>query len=159
MIVAGVYQIRNKVNGHSYIGAATNIDRRWSMHKYELRKGKHHSRCFQRDWNEYGADNFELLIIEECDKSLFATREKYFIDNRKPEYNSFLLGLKFPHSPDHIMKLKEALRGHIVTDEARRRMSEAKIGCILSEEHKRHIGEGMRRQCTHRKANDDVRIT
>lgn len=29
----GIYKITNKVNGHSYVGQSSNIQRRWQNHK------------------------------------------------------------------------------------------------------------------------------
>lgn len=48
MKVAGIYQIRNIVNGKVYIGSAVNIERRWGMHKNRLKAGQHRNIHLQR---------------------------------------------------------------------------------------------------------------
>ena len=59
----GVYCIRCKVNNKAYIGSSTNIKSRWYEHKSDLRRGKHHNKQLQEDYNKYGADNFLYLIL------------------------------------------------------------------------------------------------
>lgn len=63
---SGVYMIKNKINGHRYIGSAANIQGRWSTHIYRLNKNNHHSKYLQHAFNMYGADAFEFLVIEYC---------------------------------------------------------------------------------------------
>ena len=63
----GIYKIENKVNGKVYIGQARNIEERWKNHISCLNSGKHDNSYLQRAWNKYGKDNFEFIIIEECE--------------------------------------------------------------------------------------------
>lgn len=85
MIISGIYQIVNTINGKSYIGSAKNTEKRWNRHKYDLGRGKHHSVYLQRSWIKYGESVFAFKILEQTDE-LFA-RETYWIDTLKPEYN------------------------------------------------------------------------
>lgn len=57
-IISGIYEIRNTINGHCYIGSAVNIQKRWNNHKHELLNHKHHSIHLQNDWDRYG---FEII--------------------------------------------------------------------------------------------------
>lgn len=128
-IKTGIYQIRNTVNGKRYIGSAINIYNRWATHKKFLNKGRHHNTPLQRAWDKYGKDAFVFELIEDCEKSRLINREQYYFDVRKPEYNisptaGSCLGIKF-------------------TDEHRQKLRLAKLGCVLSEEHKENISKGL----------------
>lgn len=61
---AGVYQIKNVLNGHSYIGSTNNFYDRLIQHRSHLRKQKHHSIALQRAYDKYGESNFEVNILE-----------------------------------------------------------------------------------------------
>lgn len=81
--MCGVYMIKNKVNGKFYIGSSVDIQKRWINHRVDLRNNKHYSSLLQQDWSEYGEDNFEFLILEECDVAdikLIREREQYYLD-------------------------------------------------------------------------------
>lgn len=54
-----------------------------------MKNGKHHSFKLQRDWDEFGHDNFDFVIIEESvsvDK--LAEREQFWINS----YDSAFVG-------------------------------------------------------------------
>lgn len=61
---AGIYQIKNVLNGHSYIGSTNNFYDRLIQHRSHLRKQKHHSIALQRAYDKYGEYNFEVNILE-----------------------------------------------------------------------------------------------
>jgi group I intron endonuclease len=60
----GVFQIRNTVNGKVLIGTSVNLPAILNRHKAELRLGGHRNRALQQDWNEFGAEAFELEILD-----------------------------------------------------------------------------------------------
>lgn len=64
----GIYQIKNIVNGHLYIGKSEDIDRRWKEHTRQLNQSKHHNAKLQSDWDKFGAENFEFKVLKECSK-------------------------------------------------------------------------------------------
>jgi group I intron endonuclease len=74
----GVFQIRNLTNGKIFIGSSVNLDKIWNRHKFQLEMGGHKSPELQKEWNEYGADNFIFEILEEIKESDDPT-----IDNNK----------------------------------------------------------------------------
>lgn len=74
----GVYAIRNIVNGKVYIGSASNISKRWSRHRKDLRSNEHRNRHLQAAWNLYGEDSFEFIIIELTDR--LTEREQHWMD-------------------------------------------------------------------------------
>jgi len=82
----GIYRIRNIINGHTYIGSAKNINRRWQRHRSALIHDRHENIHLQRAWNKYGKDMFIFEILEEClINDLLIIEQKYLDLN--PEYN------------------------------------------------------------------------
>jgi len=51
---------------------------------------------------------------------------------------------RYKQTEEHKRKIGEALRGHVVSEETRKKMSEAHKGVKLSEEHKRKIGKARK---------------
>ena len=85
--ISGIYQIRNTINGHRYVGSAVNIQSRWRGHRSDLKLGKHHSRYLQRAWDKYGPEAFEFSILELCFPWSLTAREQIWINKISPEYN------------------------------------------------------------------------
>lgn len=84
---SGIYMIRHKTSHRLYVGSAVDIDRRWSVHLCELRKGTHHSYLLQHAWNRFGEDAFEWLTIEHLvNVNQLLDREQYWLDH----YQSYL---------------------------------------------------------------------
>ncbi len=77
----GIYLITCTENGKKYVGQSIDLKRRWNQH---IRKPP---RQMQEDFDKYGRDTFTFEIIEECDESELTTREDYYLDVIKPEYN------------------------------------------------------------------------
>lgn len=63
----GIYMIKNKANDKVYIGRSKDITSRFSSHKHNLINKKHINNYLQQSWNKYGEENFEFIILEECD--------------------------------------------------------------------------------------------
>lgn len=61
---AGVYKIQNRINHKVYIGETNDFKRRWSEHKRLLRKGQHHCKRLQKEWNKYGERCFKFRVVE-----------------------------------------------------------------------------------------------
>ena len=60
----GVFQIRNIANGKIFVSSGMNLDVNWNSHKFRLNLGMHESKDLQKDWNEFGEDNFVYEILE-----------------------------------------------------------------------------------------------
>ena len=98
-----IYCIRNKINDKKYIGQ-TALKRgykyRWYVHKEQLINNKHYSKNLQYEFNKYGIDNFEFIILDEFTftnkellKKVLIDMEKFYIDlwdtmNDDKGYNS-----------------------------------------------------------------------
>ena len=86
----GVYQIRNLTNGKRYVGSTASqkgFADRWSLHRLQLRREKHHSIKLQRAWNKHGADVFIFEVLLYCDPQDCLVYEQIALDHYKPEYN------------------------------------------------------------------------
>jgi len=62
---AGVFQIRNSVNGKVFFGSSKNLEGVFNGHRFRLDFGSHNNAALQADWKSYGADAFEFEILEE----------------------------------------------------------------------------------------------
>lgn len=87
---AGIYRWVNKVNGNTYIGSSVNLARRFKVYfdfsflTIRLKKSK--SRIYSAIL-KYDYQNFQLEILEYCTKQDVLSREQYYLDLLKPEYN------------------------------------------------------------------------
>ncbi len=61
----GVFRIRNIVNGKILIDSSTNMNSKWNRHKTELRFGTHRNSELQKDWKQFGEENFIFEIVSE----------------------------------------------------------------------------------------------
>jgi len=66
---AGVFHIKNLVNGKKFIGAGCDINAVMNKYKSELRFGSNRNKILQQEWNEYGEHNFEFSIVELLEKN------------------------------------------------------------------------------------------
>ena len=136
----GVYMIKCLINGKVYIGKSNDVKRRWREHKSRLKRNNHENEKLQYDWNKYGEDNFEFKLIENYDNEEFGIElEKKYIN----EYKSY--DLNFGYN----MTLGKGENGwEILTEETKKKLSEARKGIIFSEEHKKKIGESRKGKCS-----------
>lgn len=115
---SGVYAIRNITNGKCYIGGSSNIRMRWNSHTYCLRKNKHHSPKLQAAWNLFGANQFQLIIIEEVKgHDQIVTREQHWIDCENAVSDGYNV---CPSAAD--------MSGFIFSDQSRAKISASLIG-------------------------------
>ncbi len=61
---AGVFQIKNTVNGKVLLGSSLNLEGPLNSHKFMLSIGKHRNAAMQREWNEFGGEKFAFEILE-----------------------------------------------------------------------------------------------
>ena len=128
----GIYGIRNLINGNVYIGkTGMNFGDRWDSHRSLLNNGKHDNPHLQYAWNKYGQDNFEFIVIEDCEIEELDNKEKYYIKIYKD--------------------LNLAYNIHDGGNEG------YNLGRSLSDETKRKIGEKNRINGLGRKASDDTK--
>lgn len=156
--VSGIYQIGSTIKpSRIYIGSSINISTRWSLHKSDLKLGKHINAKMQNHYNKYGEDDFVFTIIEQCPHDSLITKEQLHMDNLNPYFNirkiaASNLGLKM--SDETKKKLSEGRTGEKhhnygkkASDETKRKMSESqkkrehRRGFKLSDETKKKLSE------------------
>lgn len=84
---SGIYKIVNKLNGKIYIGSAVNLIKRKNQHLHYLRKGTHPNIHLQRSYNKHGEESFIFIIIERCKIQELISKEQFYMNNLKPQYN------------------------------------------------------------------------
>jgi group I intron endonuclease len=105
----GIYSIVCCPTGKSYVGSSKAIYQRWRQHRKLLAIDRHTSRYLQAAWKKYGADAFELLVIEECAPDALESREQVFIDLLKPAFNS-IIDVRRRCGPEMLANRAAALR-------------------------------------------------
>lgn len=79
-MISGIYCIENETNGRAYIGQSSDIKKRWTQHKSDLRAGRHDNKHLQRAWDKYGEDCFLFSIVEECPVEMLDDAEILWIE-------------------------------------------------------------------------------
>lgn len=87
MSQSGIYQIINHANGKYYIGQSRDLIRRREDHFRKLAQGKFEGKDLQQDYNKYGDDSFEFLVVLYCRPSELTFWENVIINNLHPIYN------------------------------------------------------------------------
>jgi len=150
IMVSGIYQIKNLVNGKVYIGSSVNIEGRWKEHKRDLKQNKHHNIYLQNSYNKHGGHNFIFEVLEEVqNKELLVETEQKHMDvtscyNRDIGYNISLTAgstLGYRHTDESKKKFsgknhpmfgktgeKNPNFGKEHTPETKKKFSEQKLG-------------------------------
>jgi len=130
-MVTGIYKIENLSNGKVYIGSSISIQKRWGAHKNSLRRQVHENRHLQNAWNKYGPDGFKWDVLLQCRPS-----DRLFYEQRALDaYQSASVGYnKHPSAGSGA--------GLVLSAEARAKISAARKGKPLSEEHRAAISAG-----------------
>lgn len=82
-IISGIYCVTNKVNNKKYIGLSKDIYRRWSEHKRVpfCPTSKEYNYPLYNAIRKYGLENFDFIILEQCDNQEFLKeKEKKWIE-------------------------------------------------------------------------------
>jgi group I intron endonuclease len=89
----GVFQIRNIINNKIYIESSANLVAIWNRYKFQLKNGLHTNGSLQKEWMEFGEENFVYEILSEIKQDDNKTMdyrkeakqlEKMFIDELLP---------------------------------------------------------------------------
>ena len=131
---AGIYRWVNKVNGNTYVGSSVNLARRFRVYydfsflSVRIAKGK--SRIYSAIL-KHGYSNFQLEILEYCTKENAISREQYFIDLCKPEYNLNPVAgsrLGSTYSEESRLKMRKLALGRKHTEQSKKLLSLANKG-------------------------------
>ena len=63
----GIYRIRNRRNGKSYVGFSTDLQARINRQKAELKFGSHRNAELLREWKSFGESSFEFEVLDELE--------------------------------------------------------------------------------------------
>lgn len=111
---SGVYRWTNKVNGKTYVGSSVLLSRRFLVYYNLIKIGKSNM-LIAKALLKYGYSNFSLEILEYCEPEVLISREQYYLDLLKPEYNILTLAgssLGYKHSEETLAKLKLITNEH-----------------------------------------------
>ena len=131
----GIYEILNTKTGQWYRGQTqVSFKDRWKGHRALLNNSKHTNEHLQSAWNKYGSDVFTFRVLARCAPEFCNEMEDYWIGE---DYNR----------PD-ISYNKMAGGGSvgIPSEETKIKISEAKRGKTLSDEHKQKISAWSKQQ-------------
>lgn len=140
---SGIYLIKNKINGHLYVGQAVDIKKRWLNHQNRLNNNNGRPNLhLQSAWNKYGENNFEFYVLERCSSNELNKREIYWIK----KFNTC-------HNQNHYNMNEGGASnfGYKHTLETKRRLSKLRKGKPLSMEHRRKLS------LSHKNMSDEVR--
>lgn len=135
-----VYKAFNTESGKSYIGITSrDVNVRWSEHLSRARCEQRQSRLYDAI-RKYGADKFEVTVIDSSDnEDEIRSLETQYIekfDTYENGYNCNLGGCGHLVIPDDLRKkIGEAQIGKIISEETRLKMSLAKRGDSRCAEH------------------------
>lgn len=156
VFMKGIYKITNTETGMSYIGKTEkDFNRRFRQHLNALKAQRHPNKYLQHSYNKYGSDKFSFEIIEafEPDEDVNLNElEQYYIELYDTYNNGYNLTkggegtLGFYLSEETRRKLSEAKKGYIPwnkgksgiytpSEETRRKVSKTNKGVFVGEEH------------------------
>jgi group I intron endonuclease len=107
--LCGVYLIVCDANGRLYVGSSVDIHNRWWNHKSQLKHNKHDNKHLQRAWNKYGAPQFRLKILKQCQRDELLCLEQVFIDKFRA-YTEGFNGSPVASHPVHDSESKQQIR-------------------------------------------------
>lgn len=138
--LAVIYEIRCLANDAVYIGKTKDYKRRIREHEYSLRKGKNRNKQMQKDYDRFGAENFESNILSYDKDNLDRLEAEYIQEARDTGvcYNVFSGGSI----------------GYKANQAFRDRISEVHTGRVDSEETRRRRAENARRQWQNKEYRD-----
>jgi len=116
---SGIYRWENKISKECYIGSSTDLKKRFSEY-YRSSYLAHPSRgrsiiCYALI--KYEHSNFNLEIMEYCDKDKLIEREQYYLDTLNPSYNILKYAyssLGYKHTLEAISKISMAKKNRFV---------------------------------------------
>jgi len=143
----GIYKIENP-NGNVYIGQTVDYEKRISAYSRNNCKDQ---RALYNSLIKYGFENHKVELIKECSIAELSDYERFY----QEAYNSVEDGLNCVYvtssdktgrvSDDTKRRMSEAKKGIVFTDDHKRKLSEAKKGMKQSEESKKKRSESLKR--------------
>lgn len=117
LLCSGIYYLKNIENNKLYIGSSKNIRSRIYNHKNKFKNQKHSNPYLQNAVNKHGFEVFECGILEKCDEKDLLSKEQYYLDTLKPEYNLTLMVIRNELSKESRLKQANTRRKRIKSGE------------------------------------------
>nr|YP_010690213.1 hypothetical protein PQ570_mgp23 [Neopestalotiopsis cubana]WBU13052.1 hypothetical protein [Neopestalotiopsis cubana] len=119
---SGVYRWVNKITQDSYVGSSINLTKRFHNYfssEYLANKSSKGNIKIVKALLKFGYSNFNLEILEYCDKNILLEKEQHFFDLLNPNYNTLKFagsGLGFKHSLETLLKfqIRDIEKGHAI---------------------------------------------
>ena len=148
-----IYMYINKINGKYYIGKAKNFNNRHSSHIYasKNKNNRAYNYPIHKAMRKYGIENFNIIILKENLKTncLMDLYECYYIIKynslSRNNYNASSGG---NGGNPYAGKTKEEI------DKIRNKISASEKGRIITEEHRKKIGESNKGKHNHNGKNN-----
>lgn len=132
-VCCGIYGLRNKINNKWYVGQSIDIHDRWHL-GYELMHCKGQPKIY-RALKKYGYDNFDKVIIEECENV------DWILDYRETHWIRELDSIKNGYN------LKEGGAAGKMSEETRKKIAAARTGKHWSDEHIKTLSDAAKLAC------------
>lgn len=88
----GIYKITNLCNGMIYVGQTNNIHRRWLEHHAKHKDTNKHTKLYEA-MRQFGIENFEFSVLEECPLEKLNEREQYWIKKLNTLNNGYNMSI------------------------------------------------------------------
>ncbi len=132
--ISGIYCIIHKDGKKCYIGSSLNVLQRFKVHKYWAKRGA--NQFLYREMGRLGHENFDYILIEECDKSVLFQKEELWIAFYDACGKDGLNTMQNPAT--------DKLGYRKISDATRRRIGDAHRGRRLTREHVEKIQASRR---------------
>lgn len=132
-MTSGIYAIIHRDSGRWYVGQSKSIEKRWRVHRIDLRRGSHHSILLQRAWDKYGPDAFDFEVLILAPVWMLDDLEQSYLDDQETSHFNIAKDAQAvrrgrPHTEETKAKIGDAKRGRKHTAEARAKISATQIG-------------------------------
>jgi group I intron endonuclease len=133
--MVGIYKITCEINGKMYVGKSKCIERRWKTHRSGTKH--HHNRYFHADILKHGIGKFKFAVLEKCEEHLLDEREIYWIKELNTTNPG--IGYNMTQGGDG-----ENTSRWIDYRQVGKSVSRTMSGRKLSDEHRKHISDGLK---------------
>ena len=87
--MTGVYKIENIKTRECYIGSSKDVERRFAQHKCKSNMKRMPNNLLYKSIQKYGLENFNFVLLEECEPERLKKAEQYWIEKLNPAFNTY----------------------------------------------------------------------